>query len=263
MMRQREGFTLVELLVVIAIIAVSIGLLLPAVQKVREAAARTQCTNNLKQLVVALRNYHDTNNLLPPGVVMPYAQAGNDPLTGGSANPFGPNWAILILPYIEQQNLYAQSNPLSYPGTNTLSNLASYNLSWRNVRGFIIKTYLCPSDTGQDVPFTDPGGAPPEPGWARGNYACITTSSRSENFTTTSGNPNGRTGVPRQAFAGDGSNYFYCDCVSNSIWALKYDEVKKHVIVNRRLVCSNAAIHSRDQEDKSTRIAVARAMACG
>jgi prepilin-type N-terminal cleavage/methylation domain-containing protein/prepilin-type processing-associated H-X9-DG protein len=170
--RRREGFTLIELLVVIAIIAVLIGLLLPAVQKVREAAARTQCTNNIKQIALALHDYHDSNNRLPPAVVMPYAQAGNDPLTGGSASPFGPNWAIFILPFIEQQNLYAQANPSSYPGTNNLSDLTSYNLSWRNVRGAVIKTYLCPSDTGQNVPFTDPNGAPPEPGWARGNYAC-------------------------------------------------------------------------------------------
>ncbi len=171
-MQRREGFTLIELLVVIAIIAVLLGLLLPAVQKVREAASRMSCSNNIKQIALALHNYHDANNRLPQGMVMPYAQAGNDPLTGGSSNPFGPNWAIFILPYIEQQNLYALANPLSYPGTTNLGNLASYNLSWRNVRGFTIKSYLCPSDTGQDVPFTDPNGAPPEPGWARGNYAC-------------------------------------------------------------------------------------------
>ena len=167
--RRKRGFTLIELLVVIAIIAVLIGLLLPAVQKVREAAARMSCSNNIKQIALALHNYHDANNRLPPAVLMPYAQAGNDPLTGGSASPFGPNWAIFILPYIEQQNLYAQANPSSYPGTNNLGNLASYNLSWRNIRGVTVKTYLCPSDTGQDAPFTDPGGAPPEAGWARGN----------------------------------------------------------------------------------------------
>jgi prepilin-type N-terminal cleavage/methylation domain-containing protein/prepilin-type processing-associated H-X9-DG protein len=171
-MTQREGFTLIELLVVIAIIAVLIGLLVPAVQKVREAAARAQCTNNVKQIALALHNYHDVNNHFPPAVVMPYAQAGNDPLTGGAANPFGPNWAIFLLPFIEQHDLYALANPLSYPGTSNLRNLASYNLSWRNVRGATIKTYLCPSDIGPGAPFTDPGGAPPEPGWARGNYAC-------------------------------------------------------------------------------------------
>jgi prepilin-type N-terminal cleavage/methylation domain-containing protein/prepilin-type processing-associated H-X9-DG protein len=195
-MRRREGFTLIELLVVIAIIAVLIGLLLPAVQKVREAAARAQCANNMKQIALALHNYHDVNNRFPPAVVMPYAQAGNDPLTGGAANPFGPNWAIFILPFIEQQNLYTAANPLSYPGTSNLSNFASYNLSWRAVRGMTIKTYLCPSDIGPGTPFTDPGGAPPEPGWARGNYACSGGSADTDHHIA------GDSGVPNPPFPG-------------------------------------------------------------
>src|SRR5262245_5397422 len=167
-MRIRFGFSLVELLVVIAIIGVLIALLLPAVQKVREAANRMSCTNNLKQIGLAAHNYHDTHGKFPPAVLMPYAQEGNDPLTGGAANPFGPNWAVFLLPYMEQEALYLQANPRSYPGTRNLQDFASYNLNWRQVRGVTIKTYLCPSDSGADLPFTDPNGAPPELNWARG-----------------------------------------------------------------------------------------------
>jgi prepilin-type N-terminal cleavage/methylation domain-containing protein/prepilin-type processing-associated H-X9-DG protein len=171
-MRRRHGFTLIELLVVIAIIAILIGLLLAAVQRVREAAARASCQNNLKQLGLAVHAYHDANGKLPPAVQMPYAQPNIDPLTGGAVNPFGPNWAIFLLPFIEQSALFTRANVGSYPGTMTISNLGSYNLSWRSIRGAELKLMFCPSDGADRTPFTDPNGRPPEAGWARGNYAC-------------------------------------------------------------------------------------------
>src|SRR5580704_16033883 len=119
--RPRRGFTLIELLVVIAIIAVLVGLLLPAVQKVREAAARMQCSNNCKQIGLALMNYESTYSKLPPASQMPYCYNAANGIslklfTKSGQNPFGPNWAILLLPYIEQNNLYAQSGASLYPG---------------------------------------------------------------------------------------------------------------------------------------------------
>jgi prepilin-type N-terminal cleavage/methylation domain-containing protein/prepilin-type processing-associated H-X9-DG protein len=177
-MRRRAGFTLIELLVVIAIIAVLIGLLLPAVQKVREAAARSSCTNNLKQIGLAAHQYHDSYQRLPPASIVPYAMQ-NDDSNLDMRCPFGPNWAVLILPYIEQDNLYRQANPSSYPGRTVTRDSSgstvrgqynSFNNTWRGIRGQTIKTYLCPSDPNNQTPYTDTATVP-EAGWARGNYA--------------------------------------------------------------------------------------------
>src|SRR5690606_20872854 len=115
---QRRGFTLVELLVVIAIIGVMVGLLLPAVQAAREAARRMQCSNNLKQLALAVHNHHDTYKMFPP--------ANNDVrwqtkfATITASSPPG-RWDRLsyltsLLPYVEQQNLYEQLEPFARLG---------------------------------------------------------------------------------------------------------------------------------------------------
>jgi prepilin-type N-terminal cleavage/methylation domain-containing protein/prepilin-type processing-associated H-X9-DG protein len=127
----RRGFTLIELLVVIAIIAVLIGLLLPAVQKVREAAARMQCSNNLKQLGLGTHNLHDAQGYLPPTWIIPNANIPSPGLTG--TDGFA-TWAVVLLPYIEQDNIYKLWN-LQYSASRQPA--AAYQQQ--------VKTYLCPS----------------------------------------------------------------------------------------------------------------------
>jgi prepilin-type N-terminal cleavage/methylation domain-containing protein/prepilin-type processing-associated H-X9-DG protein len=155
----REAFTLIELLVVIAIIAILIALLVPAVQKVREAAARAQCQNNIKQLALACHNYHDVRKELPPAIQL--RPVVSRTVITGSDNQFGPNWVCFILPYIEQGNLYNQvtQSIQSYQSTG--------DLTWRNIRGNKIPIMSCPSDDGHETPYNRVGG-----NWARGNYAC-------------------------------------------------------------------------------------------
>ena len=150
----RPGFTLIELLVVIAIISILIGLLLPAVQRVREAANRLSCTNNLKQIGLAMHHHHLTFEKLPPSRVF----------------DTGATWAVVIMPEMEQDNLYRQWNlKLSYAAQNDVA------------RRTPVKNYFCPSRRTSTSPPTvsvsgDLGGSKTNPTHypgALGDYAVV------------------------------------------------------------------------------------------
>jgi prepilin-type N-terminal cleavage/methylation domain-containing protein/prepilin-type processing-associated H-X9-DG protein len=156
--RRRSGFTLIELLVVIAIIAILIGLLVPAVQKVRAAAALTQCKNNLHQISIAALNYESTNGFLPPGSME--SPNGN---TGTNGSWHGPSTGTLahILPYMEQDSIYSMTNAnaLGYQMFNPLAAVPPWAYAIPpydpngNLTGIVpaaakrVKSYECPADT--------------------------------------------------------------------------------------------------------------------
>jgi prepilin-type N-terminal cleavage/methylation domain-containing protein/prepilin-type processing-associated H-X9-DG protein len=155
---KRRAFTLIELLVVIAIVAVLVGLLLPAVQKVREAGARSKCTNNLKQIGLALHSYHDANNLFPPGYV-----DGNTNPSSTPDNDVGPSWgwASFLLPYLEQNNLFAQINFNVGVGVGANAQVSQQALT----------IYQCPTDPNQEAfALYDSGLSNPIATVAHGNY---------------------------------------------------------------------------------------------
>ena len=162
----RRGFTLVELLVVIAIIGVLVALLLPAVQAAREAARRIQCANNLRNLALAVLNYHDSRGHFPvPTSVRP--DSNDDVLTD---NRLFSNWAIETLPYFEQQNLFDRFEISTESPLKRITDVDN-----QPARSTELSVMLCPSDQGQGQPFT--GGSFPDSSWARGNYGQFSSES--------------------------------------------------------------------------------------
>ncbi len=150
-MKRNKGFTLIELLVVIAIIAILIALLLPAVQQAREAARRSQCKNNLKQLGLALHNYHDVHGTFPMGVSHHRAGCATDPGTGYYVTDWEKrygswSWQAMIMPMIEQGNTYNQL------GVSTQeANVALSNSTLRTILQTQIPAFACPSDIAPKV----------------------------------------------------------------------------------------------------------------
>jgi prepilin-type N-terminal cleavage/methylation domain-containing protein len=153
-----RGFTLIELLVVIAIIAILIALLLPAVQQAREAARRTQCKNNLKQLGLAVHNYHDVHLCFPPQMLN--VSTNNNRRWG---------WGVSILPYVEQTALFEALEPDGgqIPGANTDYNGVALLRQ-------TVAVYLCPSDSGQPTNQFHPSAnnATTTNWYAKSNYVC-------------------------------------------------------------------------------------------
>jgi prepilin-type N-terminal cleavage/methylation domain-containing protein len=135
------GFTLIELLVVIAIIAILVALLLPAVQQAREAARRSQCKNNLKQIGLALHNYHDVANTLPPGWIQTMGYA----------------WSTMILPYVDQQPLYNTLSP-AFSGTGGSPFYSTLQLNVNNALQTVLPAFRCPSDNGPNTITLTGGG---------------------------------------------------------------------------------------------------------
>ena len=145
---RRRAFTLIELLVVIAIIAILIALLLPAVQQAREAARRTSCKNNIKQMGLALHNYHDSMSVFPPGEIHGIGQASGAGFTPADAKNL--NGLVMLLPYIDQAPLYNTLN-FSQPfgkynsGSAPVNTIVAPNLNAKTVK---LAALLCPSDNG-------------------------------------------------------------------------------------------------------------------
>ena len=184
---QRKGFTLVELLVVIAIIGVLIALLLPAVNAAREAARRSQCANNSHQIGLGLLTFCAAKGTFPAAQNVPWGKVGSGgcyldySVNDSTKGQFGPNWAVTILPNIEQQGMYDQCNYNSFPGVPVPTPWSGNPpagvdyLDWRVIVATPIPMFLCPSDASYNrLPFSSAADVPGAPlplggnGWAPG-----------------------------------------------------------------------------------------------
>jgi prepilin-type processing-associated H-X9-DG protein len=180
---------MVEALLVAGIGSVLGGLLLTGIQHVRSSAARTQCASNLHQVSMGAWSYFQVHNHFPPACFMPYAQQGQKPsITDASGippievvndsaarmdsdpnQPFGPNWAVYVLPYVGEEGLYQAANVQNYLAGYKSGNAALRD-GWRAaVQNARVPLYMCPADVGRETPFQGYASAPGP--WARGNYA--------------------------------------------------------------------------------------------
>jgi prepilin-type N-terminal cleavage/methylation domain-containing protein/prepilin-type processing-associated H-X9-DG protein len=194
---RHRGFTLIELLVVIAIIGILVALLVPAVQKVREAASAAQCVNNLKQIGLALSHYNDAKKMYPPG----YVDGNTDP-NSTPDNDVGPSWgwAAFLLPYLEQGNVYNQIHFNVPVGTGVNAEISQLTLP----------IYQCPSDPYQQAfDVYDSSFTTPITTLAHGNYVgCV---GWEECFNGAGGNPQNGTGTDGEpgGFGVGGVGVFY------------------------------------------------------